>query len=661
MKKIIFLLLAAIVFIVSCDKKTDNKSSQACKTEYTTWCFDNDVWMFNLCGEKIGIVIECGENEKCETDKCEHCEVTSSCARKDCSDGNVYCYNNCGKKENIFKECTEGTACSEGDCVDCDPTDICLEKKCFEGDVYCYTDCGNRGELDEVCAQTENCEEGKCVGCDVTEECETKKCEGQEVYCYNNCGKRGELSVECEDFETCADGKCNCTPDCKNKECGQDGCGGDCGECSGSDGCIDGKCGSKVDLTGPTYSGDVLLIVNTGTNGSQTSFTGTIPASILKDEIISEADFSLNIGFFDPGVQIPQGLDRAKVIKPEQRISLNPASPAVGTVESFVVADFGSGGDRTVSATLQYVGSKCEVWAEDINSTGKTKAEQLCNEFDNVIYSMVTTNFYSESDINDDGKIAFLVANLGGFAAGYFSPGDFYPKDQYSSSNERDIIYVEKAMEVSQITNTMAHEFQHLCFANRNFLEESDSSYGDLSQRWIDEGLATASEHFYSGSQSDLIQIYNTKPYNDPVADGNGFFKWDYSDNDRVYSDYALAYAFFQYFRLQSKNQNGMFTEIIENNNNDWTGVAEVIKNRVDSNMSFGDFMVNFRIAMLLNLTSGMYGYKNETALKFYPRYYTGTGKNLEGGGALYIKINGSFTEPEDKGSNIVYVGITTK
>jgi len=661
--KNLIVFVTIVVALSACEEKKKIDMSDACKSGHYSQCKEGDVYLFNICGEEIGKIEECSENEKCEEAECVPCEETSACESKGCYEGNVYCFSNCGKRKMLVKECEDGTTCSNGKCVECEPVELCVEKKCYDGNVFCYTDCGNRGELDEVCAQTEVCEGGACLKCDVTEPCETKKCVDSVVYCYDNCGKEGELFQECESYETCEDGECNCTPDCNGKNCGTDGCGGTCGECTGTDECVSGTCGSKVDMEGPEYKGDVLLIINTGTNGSQSSFSGTLPLPVLKDNIVSKSDGTSFVRkYFDPGVRIPGDLDLSQ--RPAKIIRSVPApamDPVAGDTQNFWVADFGSGGDREITATLQHISSKCEVWAEYPSITGTTKARQICEEFDSVIYPMVTTNFHPESDINSDGRIAFLIADLGGFAAGYFTPADFYSKEEYYGSNERDMVYIEQDMDISQIRNTIAHEFQHLCYANRNFLIEQDNNYSDLDVRWIDEGLATASEHLYGGSQSDWVYIFNTSPYNDPVAQGNGFFKWDYSDTNRVYSDYALTYAFFQYLRLQSPDQDGIYNEIILNTKNDWDGVQDVIRSRIDGDMNFSDFMTGFRIAMLLNDAAGPYGFMGDTGLKFTPRFYTGSGRNVEGGGALYFKISGSFTEPADKGAGIIYVGITTK
>ena len=41
---------------------------------------------------------------------------------------------------------------------------------------------------------------------------------------------------------TCASGECKCVPDCEAKDCGDDGCGGNCGSCSEAMACLDNEC-----------------------------------------------------------------------------------------------------------------------------------------------------------------------------------------------------------------------------------------------------------------------------------------------------------------------------------------------------------------------------------------------------------------------------------
>ena len=62
-------------------------------------------------------------------------------------------------------------------------------------------------------------------------------CEGKECGddgCGGSCG-------ECVEGVTCCEGVC-CTPDCEGKTCGDDGCGGSCGEWAEVEGCVNGAC-----------------------------------------------------------------------------------------------------------------------------------------------------------------------------------------------------------------------------------------------------------------------------------------------------------------------------------------------------------------------------------------------------------------------------------
>ncbi len=94
----------------------------------------------------------------------------------------------------------------------------CAGKEC--GPDGCGGECG-------TCAGGEQCVSGtcKCV------ENDHKACCGDAVCWYDSCGVVGEQTADCP--YGCTEGKClDCTPDCTGKECGDDGCGGECGTCA---------------------------------------------------------------------------------------------------------------------------------------------------------------------------------------------------------------------------------------------------------------------------------------------------------------------------------------------------------------------------------------------------------------------------------------------
>ena len=179
----------------------------------------------------------------------------------DCDDG-VDCTEDSCEAENgcvhfaVDASCDDDNVCT----VDvCEPLSGCVHEFvsgpcgefaiCAGGQCVCeFLDCG------EVCCPAGNtCVEEACC----QPECEDKECGADG--CGGNCGQCGELKIcdvdglcACESLgcgeaccavgQVCFDETC-CQPDCADKECGDDGCGGSCGVCEGKqDFCEDGAC-----------------------------------------------------------------------------------------------------------------------------------------------------------------------------------------------------------------------------------------------------------------------------------------------------------------------------------------------------------------------------------------------------------------------------------
>ena len=151
------------------------------------------------CGDKC-----CPRHSKCRRGKCKCNEGYTKCDGK-CVDLQAS-RRHCGKCGN---RCAEGQVCSGGEC---------LTPVCEPGQTQpCYT--GPPG--------TENV--GVCQGgvrtCNV-DGTAYGACEGQVTPGTEICG-----SGDDEDCDGAVDEGC-CTPDCIGKDCGDDGCGGQCGTCS---------------------------------------------------------------------------------------------------------------------------------------------------------------------------------------------------------------------------------------------------------------------------------------------------------------------------------------------------------------------------------------------------------------------------------------------
>ena len=133
-----------------------------------------------------------------------------------CLKGNVVECNDQGDGHVTLDECDDDNECTSDDCQN----GMCL----FVEDVpyCCHPPCG----LGELCLAGECTCAPACLGKD----CGDDGCGG-------TCG-------ECTGpQEECSSGLCTCIAYCEGKECGDDGCGGKCGVCLGEQNqCSDGFC-----------------------------------------------------------------------------------------------------------------------------------------------------------------------------------------------------------------------------------------------------------------------------------------------------------------------------------------------------------------------------------------------------------------------------------
>jgi hypothetical protein len=141
---------------------------------------------------------DCPDFRNCVCNQAQGQCCARNCAGKVCGpDG---CGGLCGDN------CPEGTVCS-ADGTAC----LCTAQTCPNG--CCTNGPGQAGE----------CEPGDS---------------GQA------CGTGGETCKKCGPGSRCRNQQCDCEPDCDNRDCGPDGCGGTCGTCSPGQVCDedDGEC-----------------------------------------------------------------------------------------------------------------------------------------------------------------------------------------------------------------------------------------------------------------------------------------------------------------------------------------------------------------------------------------------------------------------------------
>ena len=164
------------------------KHPLACPSDCTPNCNGKECGYdgcYGLCGT-------CPKGEYCDAGKCQAC----SCDGREC--GSDECGNPCGT-------CADGKVCNkDGKCVANDNPGMCSPND--DATKVC-------GANDTACKTIQDCT------------CQVDK------YCCNKSGNAWDDVCVQEARENC-NLECKCVPDCKNKECGDDGCGGTCGKCA---------------------------------------------------------------------------------------------------------------------------------------------------------------------------------------------------------------------------------------------------------------------------------------------------------------------------------------------------------------------------------------------------------------------------------------------
>ncbi len=132
-------------------------------------------------------------------------------------------------------------------------------------------------------------------------------------------------------------------------------------------------------------------------------------------------------------------------------------------------------------------------------------------------YSTVHKYFGQESDVDQNGKIIFLIADLkNNGLMGFFYEVDKYLNQDidYYQSNEADILYINRYffnknmwdLHQANILATFIHEFQHMVYYDTRTAKNLSTDGG----RWLNEGLSMVSEYYggYGKAHKSYLKGY---------------------------------------------------------------------------------------------------------------------------------------------------------
>ena len=330
----------------------------------------------------------------------------------------------------------------------------------------------------------------------------------------------------------------------------------------------------------------------------------------------------------------------------------------------FTTVNMQTNANERTKATLKYNGTSTNVWVAD-DYISDQQAKNIGREFDQKIDPLVKEKFGEPSDVDKDGKVNILVYDIkddfddtGSYTGGYFHPRDLY---DVPNSNRAEVFYMDTypsmgtdrtRLNEKKVYSTLAHEYQHMVNANQKLLKEKKEDGMDV---WLDEAFAMASEHMYLGKPLEhRIDYYN---HSNSIANGHSLIKWNHRGD--VLSNYALSYLFSQYLSAQSDNGDAIFKEILQDPADTSEALEKAIQKHVDPNMTLGEFMTHFRVALEKKEATGLNGFKGEAGFNsINPKPVRQLPQTLAPQGSVMFESTDEFEIPKDKDKNIKYIKI---
>ncbi|MDD5043548.1 MAG: Ig-like domain-containing protein [Patescibacteria group bacterium] len=195
-------------------------------------------------------------NEQCSGGSCNQqsgsilgkfsCRYTDTCGNSclltgfGCCNGSVYDLG-VEKCENNQILCQETGSGQTDNVPPEDKMDSCYNK-CCDNDEYCSSATQSCVECEKDNHCSDNDKDKFCVNYECVECRENANCIGGKICLNNQCADAPQCQVDsdCKVMGAnakCVNKKCGCSSSCSGKQCGDDGCGGDCGECRESWSC----------------------------------------------------------------------------------------------------------------------------------------------------------------------------------------------------------------------------------------------------------------------------------------------------------------------------------------------------------------------------------------------------------------------------------------
>ena len=322
--------------------------------------------------------------------------------------------------------------------------------------------------------------------------------------------------------------------------------------------------------------------------------------------------------------ELAQRLREVGVDSLPRTATTTPPARRVGHTDTFWISD--EVDDEPISYAIEAriaVVTEHAYWYVDVGAELSTEALAMAAaEFEERVHPLLTgaTGDVWNPGVDNDPRFAVLHTPLVA-AAGYFGSRDEYTKATHPRSNEREMIYMNSAIEpgTEVYMGVLTHEFQHAVSWNQDGGEDS----------WINEGLAEYATHQAGYSESFVDRFLH--------APGTQLNFWPDSGRATV-PHYGAAELFVHYLA----DHYGGYAGIGE-----MYRLPEDAEEGVDAYMSrfgmgFEDVFRDWVVANYLDSDEGIYGYPSRDIRRLSVARMTGPGERegtLAQFGSRYLEV----------------------
>ena len=251
------------------------------------------------------------------------------------------------------------------------------------------------------------------------------------------------------------------------------------------------------------------------------------------------------------------------------------AGASVGETRQFWILS-GSYMKETETVCRKITGNSVFYVEKEASAVTDEHLDYLAGELEEKL-PLMREKFGYENDIDGNGKLIYVIANMGEDIFGYFYAIDKYADE--NGSNNGDILYIN-ALYFSEfekykidLAATLVHEFQHMAFFDT--LVRLGRTHSAVV--WINEGLSMLAEFFCGYAEPHESYITGTL--------SNQGVSLIEDDGDSV--DYGLSLLFMRY--LQERFGESFIKKIYSSSQTGTASVEEAVG--VDFNTLFEDFV----------------------------------------------------------------------